>query len=214
MAHHHGMTRSTPEAGNRLYSSRYAFPPCAGQNGPTTCPHLEGLIAFRIDDQRAHDRIAGAVEWRRSGRSRLLSALLREVRPGLRVAVRVARSSVARGLSAVRHRRRAHRRIGLEVREPGALRRRPDDQVEGGVGEREDVPNGARDLGGRPALLDGLRSPRVGRSPQGARRDAPRPADSGGSGRATPGSGDSVISLTVRWAFSPRRSWTVSGALC
>src|SRR5439155_676818 len=83
---------------------------------------------------------------------------------------------VVRGLSEVRDRRRAHRGIGIEVPEPRAVRRRAHDHVESRVGEDEDVPDGARDLGRRPALLGGLRDPRLGRPAQGVRRAAPRPA--------------------------------------
>src|SRR2546430_2603066 len=139
------------------------------------------------EDGRAHDDGAGALGRRGRGGHRLLPALLRVVRPGLRGALRVAGAPVARSVSEVRDRRRADRRVGLAVYEPGALRGRADDPLAGGVGAGQDVPRRARDLGRLAAVRDGLRGPRVGRAPRVTGRAAPREADSRGCGQTTHG---------------------------
>src|SRR5438128_1204346 len=130
------------------------------------------------EDERAHDDGAGALGRRGRGGHRLLPALLRVVRPGLRGALRVTGARVARGVSEVRDRRRADRRVRVAVYEPGALRGRADDPLASGVGARQDVPRGARDLGRLAAVRDGLRGPRVGRASSFTGRAAPREADS------------------------------------
>src|SRR5437870_8155819 len=70
------------------------------------------------EDGRAHDDGAGAVGRRGRGGHRLLPALLRVVRSGLRGALRVAGARVARGVSEVRDRRRADRRVELGFTSP------------------------------------------------------------------------------------------------
>src|SRR5260370_16146438 len=124
-------------------------------------------------DDRAHDDGAGALGRRGPRRDRVLPPLLREVRPRLRGALRRPRPRVARGVPALRDRRRADRRVGLEVREPGALRRRADDPLARRLGAREDLPDGARDLGPRYPVRERVRGPRVAH-PRGRGAAPPR----------------------------------------
>src|SRR3989442_728435 len=150
-----------------------AVPSSTGSSTASTPPGRASTgrpTAFRRE--RAHDDGAGALGRRGRGGHRLLPALLRVVRLGLRGALRVAGARVARGVSEVRDRRRADRRVGLAVYEPGALRGRADDPLAGGVGARQDVPRGARDLGRLAAVRGGVRGPRPGRPPPVAADEA------------------------------------------
>src|SRR5262249_15321299 len=86
-----------------------------------------------------------------------------------------------------------------------ALRRHPYDSIEGGLGEDQDLSNGARDRGGRPALFAGLRGPRLGGPAEDARRAAARTPDPRGGTRP-------ASRLTVRRAGqSSRDSHVYSG---